>query len=86
MARASCASLRLRTIRARSTRLIWPFSSDTTTTTASVCSVMPSAARWRVPNRWLWRVVSASGSSAPAARIAVAADDHRPVVQRRCAA
>ena len=28
-------------MRARSTRLTWPFSSDTTTTTASVCSVMP---------------------------------------------
>jgi hypothetical protein len=42
---ASCGSLRLRTIRARSTRLTWLFSSDTTITTASVCSVMPSAAR-----------------------------------------
>ena len=41
IARASCGSLRLRTIRARSTRLTWPFSSETTTTTASVCSVMP---------------------------------------------
>ena len=56
-------------MRARSTRLIWPFSSDTTTTTASVCSVMPRAARWRVPNRSVWMVVSASGSRAPAARI-----------------
>ena len=70
IARASCASLRLRTIRARSTRLIWPFSSDTTTTTASVCSVIPRAARWRVPKRSVWTVVSASGRSAPAARIA----------------
>ena len=66
---ASWVSLRLRTIRARSTRLIWPFSSETTTTTASVCSVIPRAARWRVPNRSAWTVVSASGRSAPAARI-----------------
>ena len=35
MVRASCPSLRLRTIRERSTRLIWPFSSDTTTTTVA---------------------------------------------------
>ena len=28
-------------MRARWTRLIWPFSSDTTTTIASVCSVVP---------------------------------------------
>ena len=69
IARASPASVRLRTIRARSTRLIWPFSSDTTTTTASVCSVMPRAARWRVPKRSVWIDVSASGSSAPAATI-----------------
>ena len=39
---------------ARSTRLIWPFSSETTTTTASVCSVIPRAARWRVPKRSDW--------------------------------
>ena len=62
-------SLRLRTIRVRSTRLIWPFSSDTTTTTASVCSAIPRAARWRVPKRSAWTVVSASGRRAPAARI-----------------
>ena len=30
---------------------------------------MPSAARWRVPKRSVWIVVSASGRSAPAARI-----------------
>ena len=36
---------------------------------ASVCSVVPSAARWRVPNRSAWIVVSPSGRSAPAARI-----------------
>ena len=69
MARARPASVRLRTIRARSTRLIWPFSSETTMTTASVCSVMPRAARWRVPNRSVWIDVSASGRSAPAATI-----------------
>ena len=57
-----------RTIRARSTTLIWPFSSDTTTATASVSSVMPSAARCRVPNR-SERVISVSGSSAAAARM-----------------
>ena len=77
-ARASCASLRLRTIRARWTRLIWPFSSDTTTTIASVCSVVPSAARWRVPKRSAWIVVSPSGSTAPAATIRRAADDRPP--------
>ena len=48
--------------------LTWPFSSDTTTTTASVCSVIPRAARWRVPKRSVWTVISASGRSAPAAR------------------
>ena len=50
---------------------------------ASVCSVMPSAARWRVPNRSVWTVISASGSRAPAARIDLVADDHRAVVERR---
>ena len=69
IARARPASVRLRTIRARSTRLIWPFSSDTTMTIASVCSVMPRAARWRVPKRSVWIDVSASGRSAPAATI-----------------
>ena len=70
-------------MRARSTRLIWPLSSDTTTTMASVCSVMPRAALWRVPNRSSGIVVSAEGSSAPAARISVAPDDDRAVVKRR---
>ena len=78
---ASCTSLRLRTIRLRSTRLIWPFSSETTTTIASVCSAMPRAARWRVPKRSVWIVVSARGSRAPAARIESLADDHGPVVE-----
>ena len=50
-ARSSWASDGTRTIRARSTTLICPLSSDTTTATASVSSVMPSAARCRVPNR-----------------------------------
>ena len=36
-------------LRPRSTTLIWPLSSDTTTATASVSSVIPRAARWRVP-------------------------------------
>ena len=35
--------------RPRSTRLIGPVSSLTTMASASVCSVMPRAARWRVP-------------------------------------
>ena len=69
-------------MRARSTRLIWPFSSDTTTTTASVCSVIPRAARWRVPNRSVWTVVSASGSSGAGGEDRLAADDHRAVVER----
>ena len=77
----AATSLRLRTIRLRSTRLIWPFSSDTTTTIASVCSAMPRAARWRVPKRSVWIVVSARGSSAPAARIESLADDDGPVVE-----
>ena len=46
---------------------IWPFSSDTTTTIASVCSAMPSAARCLVPKRSASTVVSASGNSTPAA-------------------
>ena len=82
IARASPPSVRLRTIRARSTRLIWPFSSETTTTTASVCSVIPRAARWRVPNRSVWMDVSASGSKAPGRDDPVLADDHSPVVER----
>ena len=49
MRRRSCSSVRLRSIRPRTTRLIEPVSSLTTTTTASVCSLMPIAARWRVP-------------------------------------
>ena len=65
----SSASLRFRTIRARSTRLTWPLSSLTTMTTASVCSAIPRAARWRVPSRPDWTVVSASGRTAPAATI-----------------
>ena len=67
-ARSSCASVGTRTIRARSTTLIWPLSSETTTATASVSSVMPSAARWRVPNR-SDRLISVSGRSAAAARM-----------------
>ena len=67
-ARSSWASDGTRTIRARSTTLIWPLSSDTTTATASVSSVMPSAARCRVPNR-SDRLISVSGRSAAAARI-----------------
>src|SRR3990172_8241936 len=65
----SRSSSRLRMIRARSTSAIDPLSSLTTTTTASVCSVMPRAARWRVPSRSLCRVVSARGSTMPAATI-----------------
>src|SRR5664280_2434093 len=69
MARSRFGPSRLRTMRALSTRLIWPLSSDTTTTIASVCSVMPRAALWRVPKRSSGMVVSAEGSTAPAARM-----------------
>ena len=69
-------------MRERSTRLIWPFSSETTTTTASVCSAIPRAARWRVPNRSAWTVVSASGSRRAGGQDRLAADDDRAVVER----
>ena len=83
MARASPASVRLRTIRARSTRLIWPFSSDTTTTTASVCSVMPEGGPMARPeplgvDRRLGQRQQRPGRDDP-----VVADDHRAVVERR---
>ena len=80
------ASVRLRTIRARSTRLIWPFSSETTTTTASVCSVIPSAARWRVPNRSVWIGRLGQRQERAGGDDPVLADDHRAVVERRSAA
>ena len=47
--RRSRSSLRFRSIRPRTTSAIEPVSSLTTTMTASVCSLMPIAARCRVP-------------------------------------
>ena len=45
---------------------IVPRSSDTTTTTASVSSVTPMAARWRVPSALSSLALPDSGSTAPA--------------------
>ena len=43
-----------------------PRSSETTTTTASVSSVTPMAARWRVPSALSRRALADSGRTAPA--------------------
>ena len=62
---------------------IMPVSSETTTATASVSSVTPMAARWRLPS---WRRqlrVHGEGQEAGGGGDAVALHDHRAVVQRR---
>ena len=46
-----------------------PVSSETTMTTASVSSVMPMAARWRVPSFFCSWSFCESGKRHPAARI-----------------
>ncbi len=56
-----------RVIRPSWATLIRPVSSLTMSTTASLCSVRPTAARWRVPMRPTPGMVSASGSTQPAA-------------------
>ena len=60
-----------------------PLSSDTTSTTASVSSVMPSAARWRVPSVRPELGIARERQEAPRRRHPVVADEHRAVVERR---
>ena len=60
---------------------IEPRSSDTTTTTASVSSVMPMAARWRVPSALSSRAFADSGKHRARLRDAQVLDDHGAVVE-----
>ena len=62
-------------------KLMVPRSSDTTTTTASVSSVMPSAARWREPSDLSRTFVSGIGKKTPGLGDAQVPDDDRAVVQ-----
>ena len=62
-------------------KLMVPRSSLTTTTTLSVSSVMPSAARWREPRLVSTMRDSGMGKNTPARAIAQIADDDRAVVQ-----
>ena len=60
-----------------------PVSSETTTARASVSSVTPMAARWRLPSVARQLGVHGQGQEAGGGGHAVALDDHRAVVQRR---
>ena len=64
---------------------ICPVSSETTIASASVSSVMPIAARWRVPNLPLHHRIRGQRKKAGRRRDAVALNDHRAVVQRAAA-
>ena len=74
---ATCVSL------PRSATLISPVSSETTTVSASVCSVIPIAARWRVPRfRSAAEQVAREGKDATRRDNALVAEDDGHVVQR----
>ena len=59
-----------------------PVSSLTTTTTASASSLMPMAARWRVPSSVDKDRSDVSGQQTAGSHDAVLADDDGPVMER----
>ena len=63
---AATTASRLRTILPLKHKLTLPRSSETTTTAASVSSLRPIAARWRVPSVLSSLVLAESGKNAPA--------------------
>ena len=62
---------------------IRPVSSETTTERQSVSSVMPIAARWRVPSVEARAGLVVSGRKQAAAAMSVLLYDHRAIVQRQ---
>ena len=79
----STPASRSRVIRPSRTSEILPSSSDTTITTASVSSVRPIAARWRVPSVLLTFGLVVSGRRQPGGYDPALVHDHRAVVHRR---